>query len=68
MGEDIIYFRIFTLEFKSLRLYFAGSAASEKSAILGPSFPHASSGNPGESGSGPPIKTFGGDEIGKVLR
>jgi hypothetical protein len=29
-----------------------------------PSFPHAFSGNPGETGTGPPIKTFGGDAFG----
>jgi len=28
---------------------------------LVPSFPHAFSGNPGEFGTGPPIRTFGGD-------
>ena len=28
------------------------------------SFPHAFSGNPGESRDGPPIKTFGGDDLG----
>src|SRR3989338_3246823 len=30
----------------------------------GPSFPHAFSGNPGEFRTGPPIKTFGGDNFG----
>src|SRR5918996_3714037 len=30
-----------------------------------PSFPHPFSGNPG-TGTGPPIKTFGGDELGIV--
>jgi len=34
-----------------------------KSPIRIPSFPHALSGNPGGSGTGSPIKTFGGDEI-----
>ena len=34
-----------------------------RQTIRGPSFPHALSGNLGESGSGPPIKTFGGDEV-----
>jgi hypothetical protein len=29
------------------------------------SFPHASSGNPGETGTGPPINTFGGDDFAK---
>ena len=29
-----------------------------------PSFPHAFSGNPDESLTGPPIKTFGGDNCG----
>src|SRR5687768_7944807 len=29
------------------------------------SFPHASSGNPGEFRTGPPIKTFGGDDWGR---
>ena len=29
-----------------------------------PSFPHAFSGNPGEFRTGPPIKAFGGDELG----
>src|SRR6266542_1342695 len=32
-----------------------------------PSFPHAFSGNPGETGTGPPIKTFGGDAFGLVV-
>jgi len=32
----------------------------------GPSFPHACSGNPGETLTGPPIKTFGGDDFGKT--
>jgi hypothetical protein len=31
----------------------------------GLSFPHAFSGNPGETWTGPPIKTFGGDNFGK---
>jgi hypothetical protein len=31
------------------------------------SFPHALSGNPGETGTGPPIKTFGGDAFGIIL-
>src|SRR5438132_13979490 len=35
----------------------------KRSPIRSPSFPHALSGNPGESGSGPPIKTFGGDRL-----
>jgi hypothetical protein len=30
-----------------------------------PSFPHAFSGNPDESLTGPPIKTFGGDNCGR---
>ena len=29
------------------------------------SFPHAFSGNPGEIRTGPPIKTFGGDNLRK---
>ncbi len=35
-----------------------------------PSFPNASIGNPGETGTGPPIKTFGGDDsgMGKIRR
>src|SRR6266702_6084424 len=32
-----------------------------------PSFPHAFSGNPGETLTGPPIKTFGGDDFGETL-
>jgi hypothetical protein len=28
------------------------------------SFPNVSIGNPGEKGTGPPIKTFGGDAFG----
>ena len=31
------------------------------------SFPHVSSGNPGETGTGPPIKTFGDDAQRKIL-
>jgi hypothetical protein len=31
------------------------------------SFPHALSGNPGETKPGPPIKTFGGDVLGTVF-
>src|SRR3990167_7936928 len=31
------------------------------------SFPHALSGNPGETLTGPPIKTFGGDNFGKII-
>ena len=33
-----------------------------------PSFPNASIGNPGETLTGPPIKTFGGDDsgVGKI--
>jgi hypothetical protein len=31
------------------------------------SFPHASSGNPGEIGRGPPIETFGGDDLGRPI-
>ena len=42
-------------------------AASSKSPIQSPSFPHALSGNPGESGSGPLIKTFGGDGSRKLV-
>jgi hypothetical protein len=30
------------------------------------SFPHASSGNPGGIRPGPPIKTFGGDDLGDL--
>jgi hypothetical protein len=33
-----------------------------------PSFPHAFSGNPGETQTGPPIKTFGGDNFGERYR
>ena len=33
-------------------------------AVPLPSFPYAFSGNPGELRTGPPIKTFGGDELG----
>jgi hypothetical protein len=36
-------------------------AALSKFSIRSPSFPHALSGNPGGFGTGPPIKTFGGD-------
>jgi len=32
-----------------------------------PSFPHAFSGNPDESLTGPPIDTFGGDTVGQIL-
>ena len=32
-----------------------------------PSFPHAFSGNPGGIRTGPPIKTFGGDDFGVAL-
>ena len=32
--------------------------------MFDPSFPHVFSGNPGETGTGPPIKTFGGDAFG----
>ena len=31
-----------------------------------PSFPNASIGNPGETRTGPPIKTFGGDAFRKI--
>ena len=48
------------------RVHFPQLAALNQLAIQRPSFPHALSGNPGESGSGPPIKTFGGDGIGIV--
>src|SRR5437867_4937639 len=40
-------------------------------AIVAPSwahsFPHAFSGNPGETGTGPPIRTFGGDGLGSRI-
>jgi hypothetical protein len=39
-------------------------AAQELFHYRSPSFPHAFSGNPGENGTGPPIKTFGGDAFG----
>jgi hypothetical protein len=32
-----------------------------------PSFPHAFSGNPGGIRTGPPIKTFGGDGLGRLI-
>ncbi len=35
------------------------------SSSQSPSFPHAFSGNPGETLTGPPIKTFGGDNCRK---
>src|SRR6266536_6226091 len=35
-----------------------------KSYSQSPSFPNAAIGNPGETGTGPPIKTFGGDAFG----
>jgi hypothetical protein len=38
------------------------SQPSRKSA-----FPNASIGNPGNAGNGPPIKTFGGDDFGKIV-
>ena len=39
-------------------------AALSKFSIRSPSFPHALSENPGLFGTGPPIKTFGGDALG----
>src|SRR3990170_3150411 len=39
-------------------------AAQELFHYRSPSFPHVFSGNPGETGTGPPIKTFGGDAFG----
>jgi hypothetical protein len=36
-------------------------------SLLGASFPHAFSGNPDEIRTGPPIKTFGGDDLEKIL-
>jgi hypothetical protein len=35
-----------------------------RSSPTSPSFPHAFSGNPGGIRTGPPIKTFGGDDFG----
>ena len=37
-------------------------AANSRTSL---SFPHASSGNPGGIRTGPPIKTFGGDDPGE---
>jgi len=46
---------------------FPQFAGLSKLAIPSPSFPHALSGNPGEFGTGPPIKTFGGDAFKTIL-
>ena len=37
-------------------------------SLTSPSFPHAFSGNPGGIRTGPPIKTFGGDDFGVAFR
>jgi hypothetical protein len=38
----------------------------KRSSPTSPSFPRAFSGNPGGIRTGPPIKTFGGDDFGVV--
>ena len=60
------------MKIESLRVYSPQLAASSESPIRSPSFPHALSGGSarlttGESGSGPPIETFGGDGFRKIL-
>src|SRR5262245_4942507 len=52
--------------FESLRALSSYLAASQ-GLIRSPSFPHALSGNPDEFGTGPPIRTFGGDAPKNVL-
>jgi hypothetical protein len=39
----------------------------DPNSLTSPSFPHAFSGNPGGIGTGPPIKTFGGDVLGIAI-
>ncbi len=38
----------------------------QRRGVRTPSFPHVLSGNPGETGTGPPIKTFGGDDFRRL--
>src|SRR4249920_3009613 len=54
---------IYLSPIESLRVDSPQLAASDISLSHRPSFPHVFSGNLGESGTGPPIKAFGGDEI-----
>src|SRR4029453_15961329 len=49
--------------FQSPRVCFS-AVFCEKNFFQSPSFPNVSIGNPGETGTGPPIKTFGGDAFG----
>src|SRR5437773_9884240 len=60
------------MKIESLRVHSPQLAASSESPIESPSFPHVLSGasaglTTGESGSGPPIQTFGGDGFRKIL-
>jgi hypothetical protein len=48
----------------SIPAQFAAIIESYFQTSQSPSFPNASIGNPGENGTGPPIKTFGGDAFG----
>ena len=52
---------------QSLRVDSPQLAALIRIPFRSPSFPHALSGNPGESRTGPPINTFGGDAFGNIL-
>ena len=45
-----------------IKMEYVLQAANSRTSL---SFPHASSGNPGGIRTGPPIKTFGGDDLGE---
>jgi len=57
--------RILFRNLRALRVSFEKKGPGWSVAVLLPSFPHAFSGNPGELRTGPPIKAFGGDELGR---
>jgi hypothetical protein len=40
---------------------------SKRQNLKSPSFPHALSGNPDDLRTGPPIKTFGGDDLKMIF-
>jgi len=49
-----------------IRWTVASRDLPQRRGVRTPSFPHVFSGNPGETGTGPPIKTFGVDDFGPL--
>jgi hypothetical protein len=64
VSQDLVYGKISSISLGSIPRSLLRSGVVGSAARV-PSFPDAFSGNAGEFRTGPPIKTFGGDDLGK---